>query len=90
MSFLETFVAAGIAGFGFLLAVVALLAWKRTKDAKMAALCAAFAAQGLGGALMLLEQLVAGPFAGVGALSLACGTLAGLVLLYAALFARRA
>jgi hypothetical protein len=89
MAFVETFVAAAVAGFGFLLAAVALMAWRRAGDRKMAVLGLAFAGQGAGGAVMLVGELGGGVAGQVGPLAMAVGTLAGLVLLYGALFARR-
>ena len=89
MAFIEAFAAAGIAGFGFLLAAVALLAWRRANDRKMAVLACAFAAQGAGGAVMLGGELAGGSAAALGPPALAVATLAGLVLLYGALFAKR-
>ena len=89
MGALEAFLGAAIAGFGSLLLAVALLAWRRAADPKMAVLAGAFAAQAVGGALILLGEILGGPVQGSVPLFFAASTLASLVLLYAALFAPR-
>lgn len=89
MGFLEAFLAAGIAGFGGLLAAVAWMAWRKASDRKMAVLCLAFAAQAAGGAVLLVCELTGSSNPSVGPLGLALATLVGLVLLYAALFTKR-
>lgn len=90
MGIVEAFLGVSIAGFGALLMVVAALAWRRAADRKMALLAAAFAAQALGGLTLLAAELVGGGLAGFAHVGFAAAVLAGLVLLYAALFARRA
>jgi hypothetical protein len=86
----EAFLGAAVAGFGALLMAVAALAWRRARDRKMAVLAAAFAAQAAGGAAMLAGELAGGGLQAQAAVAFAGATLASLVLLYAALFARRA
>jgi hypothetical protein len=87
---LESFLGAAIAGFAGLLLVVALLAWKRAGDRKMAVLGAAFGALAAGGVALLLGSVAGGEFERSASLALAVACFAGLVLLYGALFARRA
>jgi len=86
---LEAFLGAAVAGFGGLLMVVAALAWRRARDRKMAVLSAAFAAQAAGGAFLLASEFLGASLGATAPVGLAAATLASLVLLYAALFARR-
>ncbi len=90
MGVLEAFMGTAVAGFGALLMVVAALAWRRAGDRKMAVLAGAFAAQAFGGGIFLAAEFVGGPVTEWAPVAFAAATLAGLVLLYAALFARRA
>ncbi len=90
MGILEAFLGAGVAGFGALLMVVAALAWRRANDRKMAVLSLAFASQAVGGALLLAAELAGGGLLEWAPLGFAAATLASLLLLYGALFARRA
>ena len=89
MGLVEGFMGAAIAGFGLLLAVVAVMAWRRAQDRKMAVLAAAFAAAGAGGAFFLVGEIAGGALESSAPLLLASCVLGTLVLLYAALFARR-
>lgn len=89
MGLLEAFLGAAIAGFGFLLAAVAVLAWRRAGERKMGVLAAAFLLAGVGGALSLLGELAGGALQAAAPLLLASSVLGTLVLLYAALFAGR-
>lgn len=89
MGILEAFLGAGVAGFGLLLMAVAALAWQRAKDRKMAVLACAFAAQSIGGALLLAAEVLGGGIQAWAPVGFAAATLASLLLLYGALFARR-
>lgn len=90
MGLVAAFLGAAIAGLGLLLAAVALLAWRRDKDRKMAVLAAAFVSGATGGALFLTGELVGGELQARATPALAASFFFAFVLLYAALFARRA
>ena len=90
MGILEAFLAAAVAGLGLLLALVALMAWRRARDRKMAVLAGACSAQAVGGFALLGSEFMGGTLSAVAPTALALAALASLALLYAALFARRA
>lgn len=89
MGEVEAFIAAAVTGVAALLALVAALASRRAEGPKMAVLCAAFASAALGGAYMLFGELAGGAPRANAPTVFAGAVLGCLVLMYAALFARR-
>lgn len=90
MGLIEAFLGAATAGIGILLAVVAALAARRSADRKMAVLAVAFTVAAAGGVVLAADDLLGGPLGQSRDVMMGAALLGTLLLLYGALFMKRA